>query len=144
MTTQQPKSGSRPNRRPQIHRPPKKKKEAVPTLEGMLADFRKAYGMQLNTFVVQFVEGHSDEAINAFLPEDVSEADSWIEQHINAFTENEDPSTDDILDGVAALFMMAFLERLYEACGITNEDDYEDDGDDDGEDDGEEYEDDQD
>jgi len=141
MTTQQqPKSGSKP-RRPQIHKPPAKKKAAVPTLEGMLSDIRKAYGMQLNTFVVQFVESHSDEAINAFLPEDVSEADRWIEQHISAFTENEEPSTDEILDGAAALFMMAFLEKLYEACGITSDGDYDED--EDGEDeDGEDYEDD--
>ena len=132
MTKRQPKSGSKKKVRPPVV--PKRPKP--PTLEKLLADFRKVYTVQLNRFVAQFVDSHTDEDIEAFLPADVSEADSWIEEHITAFVENEEPTVDDMLDGLAAIFMMAFMERLYEACGITgDEDGDEGDPDDDSEDD---------
>lgn len=124
-------------RPPRIRRPRSGKQKApekpkVPTLESMLSDIRKVYGMQLNTFVVQFLDSHSDADIEAFLPEDLSEADQWIDGQLEKFTDNEDPDTDDMMDGAAAIFMMAFLEKLYEACGVSSEDDeVEDDGEDD-------------
>lgn len=118
---------------PRIRRPrsgkgqaPQKKPQ---TLESMLQDIRKVFGMQLNTFVVQFLDSHSDADIEAFLPEDLSEADAWIDGLIERFTDNEDPDTDDMMDGVAAIFMMAFLEKLYEACGVSSEDDEVEDND---------------
>lgn len=107
-------------------KPPKMKRKEPPTLERMLAEIRKGFSFQLNTFLVQFTEANSDEDIEAFLPEDVGEADKWIESHISKFVENEDPSPDEMIDGVAAIFMMAFLERLYAHCGIGSEDDAED------------------
>lgn len=125
-----PRSASKPNK----GTPPTKPK--VPTLESMLADIRKAYGMQLNTFVVQFLDNHSDDDIEAFLPADIAEADAWIDGLVDAFTDNDDPDTDDMMDAASALFMMAFLEKLYEACGIASEDDEVDESDD--EDDSEE------
>lgn len=104
-----------------------------PTLESMLSDVRKAFGMQLNTFLAQFVAAHTDEEIDAFLPEEVSEADEWIEDHVSAFTNNEDPTVEDMVDGASAVFMMAFLERLYEACGINADGEEGDEGEDSGE-----------
>lgn len=119
---------------PRIRRPHSTQSKApekvkVPTLESMLTDIRKVFGMQLNTFVVQFLENHTDADIEAFLPEDLSEADQWIDGLIEQFTENEEPDTDDMMDGVAAIFMMAFLEKLYEACGVSSEDEDEDEDD---------------
>lgn len=124
-------------RPPRIRRPRGKskapEKPKVPTLESMLANIRRVYGMQFNTFVVQFLDSHSDADIEAFLPEDLSEADQWIDGQLEKFTDNEDPDTDDMMDGAAAIFMMAFLEKLYEACGVASEDDEveDDDGNDD-------------
>ena len=116
-------------RRPRSTQSKAPEKVKVPTLESMLTDIRKVFGMQLNTFVVQFLENHTDADIEAFLPEDLSEADQWIDGLIEQFTENEEPDTDDMMDGVAAIFMMAFLEKLYEACGVSSEDEDEDEDD---------------
>jgi len=127
-------------RRMRVPKPPGKEKpqKRVPTLESMLADIRRVYGMQLETFVVQFVDNHTDQDIEAFLPEDLAQADSWLDGLVSAFTANEDPTTDEMMDGVAAIFMMAFLERLYAVCGIASNDDEDFDGDGEGTDDGEE------
>ena len=118
----------RPKPKATIDNPPPKKK--IPTLESMLADIRKAYGMQLETFVVQFCNNHTDADIEAFLPEDLEQADAWIDELVTAFTDNEDPTTEEMIDGASAIFMMAFLERLYAACGIANQDDETGDGED--------------
>lgn len=118
-------------------RTPKKPPTKPPTLDRMLSDVRKGMNVQVNTFLAQFLDAHTDEELDAFLPEDVGEADAWIEGHFDAFVQNEDPTTDDMVDGLSALFMMTFLERLYEHCDIGtgeesdagDEDEYEDDED---------------
>jgi hypothetical protein len=113
---------------------PNVKRPQPPTLEAVYSDFRKALTFQVNKVVLSFMEQHSDEALEAFLPDDIDAADAWISERLDRFLDNEDPTTEDMLDGMAALFMMAFLERIYEATGVLDETD-EDDSDDSDEDD---------
>ena len=115
----------------------KPKKRPPPTLAKFLSDMQKAMGFQLQTLLAQFLETYTDEDLEAFLPENPSEADDWIEGHINAFLENEEPTIGDMTDGLGAFFVMAFLEQLYEHCQVEDGD--EEDGDEeDDEDDGDE------
>lgn len=108
---------------PRIKQPPMqgRKPKAPPTLDQFLSQIRKLMGFQLQTVLAEFLNSHSDEQIEAFLPEDVSEADEWIEQHVNTFVENEEPSVQDMVDGIGAIFVMAFLEQLYEHCQIDED-----------------------
>lgn len=108
------------------------KPEPPPTLDSMLSQFQQAMHLQLNTVVAQFLDGHTDDDIDAFLPEDIEEADTWVEQHIAKFTENENPSIKDMTDGLGAIFMMAFLEQLYEHCQVEEDDEESEDESDDG------------
>lgn len=134
--TQQPASKRRIRQPPLRVQQPRPKK--TPTLEKVHTDIRKAFAFQLNTFTAQFLQANTDEDIEAFLPEDITEADRWVEGLVEAFLDNEEPSVEDMLSGVSAIFMMAFLERLYEHCGIAvNDDDPEDEPEDEPEDDAE-------
>lgn len=112
---------------------PNVKRPQPPTLDAVYSDFRKALTFQINKVVLSFMEQHNDEALEAFLPDDIDAADAWISERLDRFLDNEDPTTEDMLDGMTALFMMAFLERIYEATGVL--DDTDDSGEDDSEDD---------
>lgn len=120
---------------PRIKPPPAqgRKPKQPPTLDQLLSNIRKLMAFQLNTVLAEFLNSHTDAQIEAFLPEDVSEADEWIEGHVNAFIENEEPTVQDMVDGIGAIFVMAFLEQLYEHCQIEGEDD-EDEAEDEAED----------
>ena len=96
------------------------------TMESLLSDVRKIFNLQLNTFLTSFVQSTSDEQLEAFLPDDLSEVDAFIEAHVSAFVENEQPSTEDMIDGVAAIFVMAFMERLFDHMGIPDDEDEDD------------------
>lgn len=121
-TTQQTK---RRLRQPSLRMPQAQPKQ-TPTLERVHSDIRKAFGFQLNTFVAQFLEANTDEDIEAFLPQNIAEADRWIDELVAKFVDIESPSTDEMLDGIAAIFMMAFLERVYEHCGVDDDDEPDD------------------
>ncbi len=105
------------------------------TMESLLSDVRKIFNLQLNTFLTSFVQNTSDEQMEEFLPDDLSDVDAFIEGHVSAFVENEEPSTEDMIDGVAAIFVMAFMERLFDHMGIPDDEvdgdiEYEGEGDD--------------
>lgn len=115
---------NQPHRTPKLRRPVAKvepKKSSAPSFDKVLNDLQRVFKLQLNTFLIQFVEGNTDADIEAFLPEDLSEADAWVDEHVSVFTDNEQPTTDDMVTGMAAIFMMAFLELLYEQCGLTGD-----------------------
>lgn len=92
--------------------------QSMPSFPAMLAQFRRVMGTQLNTFVAAFVDQHTDEQINKFLPKEVADVDNWLDNHMSAFTENEQPSVEDMIDALGTLYMMAFMERLYTHCGL--------------------------
>ncbi len=104
------------------------------TLESLLSDVRKVYNVQLNTFLTQFIQNTSEQQLTDFIGDDVNKMDDFIEQHVSVFVENEEPSVEEMVDGAAAIFVMAFLERLLDHLGIADveDDDDGDDGDDDG------------
>ena len=125
-------------RNPRIKPPPVqgRKPKQPPTLDEFLSNIRKLMGFQLQTVLAEFLNSHTDEQIDAFLPEDVSEADEWIEGHVGSFTDNEEPTVQDMVDGLGAIFVMAFLEQLYEHCQVeTDDSDDEGDADDEGDED---------
>lgn len=100
------------------------------SFESIFSDVKKIFNLQLQTFTVQFVDNITSEELDAMLPEDVSEVDAWIEEFVEKFVENEEPTVDEMVEGSAAIFMMAFLEKLFDHVGIKSDDDGDGDGDD--------------
>lgn len=89
-----------------------------PTLDEMRGQMGVAMRMQLNTVLAQFLDTYSDEQVEGFLPQDIGEADAWLEDKFSLFTADEDPDIDAMVSGLSTLFMMSFLEMLYDKCGI--------------------------
>jgi len=109
------------------------------TFESIFSDIQKIFNLQLQTFTVEFVDNISSEELEAMLPEDIGEIDKWIEEYIDTFTQNEEPDVEEMVQGSAAIFMMAFLEKLFDHLNIDSKDDSDDS--DDGDSDGDEPED---
>ena len=100
------------------------------SFKSIFDDVRKIFNLQLQTFTVQFVENITDEEMEAMLPEDIGDLDEWIEEYVEKFTENEEPTVDEMIEGSSAIFMMAFLEKLFDHLGIGADSKDDDDGDD--------------
>ena len=112
------------------------KKPKATTFKSILKDVEKIFNVQLQTFTAEFLEHTTSEKLEKMIPQDVGDSDAWIEQHVAAFVEDEDPSVEDMVKGSAAIFMMAFMEQVFAHLGIDDDGD-DDGGDDDGGDDGE-------
>ena len=105
------------------------------TFKGILREMEKIYALQLQKFTVEFLEHTPPEQLEEMIPENVGDCDAWIEEHVAKFTENEEPSVEEMVKGSAAIFMMAFMEQVFSHVGIGDAED-DDDDDDNEEDDG--------
>ena len=68
----------------------------------------------MNNAVVRFMSAFDDTQIDAFLPDDPADFDTWIEDKMSAFQKSEDPSHGMTLDAAATLLMMDFGEYIME------------------------------
>lgn len=79
------------------------------TIKGIYADLREIFTLQFQEFVKQFIE--SDVDLDAFF--DSAELDiDFLNTIINDWCEQENPSIEDTIKCLSAIFMLAFIEKV--------------------------------
>lgn len=92
--------------------PQQQQKIETPTLETVHGTFAQALQTQLNDAVSNFLRTLTDEQIDEFLPEDMSELDTWIAQKLKPYQTAQDPSPTQLVAAASTLFFAAFCEEL--------------------------------
>lgn len=93
------------------------------TMDSVRADFGKSFNVQMNSAVVAFMSSMSDEQLQDFFPENVSDMDAKLNEAFETYINIVDPTAEEIREASTLLFFMSFLERVMEQCGMFDEED---------------------